>query len=266
MIDDRNAVAYTWNILGRALGGRGDYNRAFDAFQCCQEEAQIIGDRYLLAQLFNMRGWLHRELLDYKSALKFDEQGIDFAKRWGKPSPEVSARLNVCLDVLHLGDTHRALILLDEIEAQINAGSFGFHNWRWRLRLLHARGLCFLILNEPERALALADEGLQLANVNITRKYVALNYELKGMAQVKLGNVDEAKAAMEAAVSLADKIHYQPVRWACRKRLAGIYRHSGHELKAKRTLLEAEHIIHTIAESLTDDNLRATFLNAALPE
>jgi predicted ATPase/DNA-binding SARP family transcriptional activator len=263
-VDDRNAIAYTWNILGRALGGRGDYSRAFDAFQCCQEEAQIIGDRYLLAQLFNMRGWLYRELLDYKTALKFDKQGIDFAKRWGKPSPEVSARLNVCLDVLHLGDVHRALILLDEIEAQTNAGSFGFHNWRWRLRLLHARGLGFLELNEPEKALGLADESLQLANVNLTRKYVALNYDLKGMAQVKLGNVDKAIATMEAAVSLADEIQYQPIRWSCRQRLAGLYRQSGHELKAKRTLLEAEHIIHTIAKSLADENLRVTFLNAAL--
>jgi len=264
--DDRNAIAYAWNILGRALGGRGDYGRALDAFHRSQEEAQIIGDRYLLAQAFNMRGWLHRELGDYENGLNIDEKGVDFAKRWDKPSPEISARLNVCLDVLHLGDPERALVLLDEIEVQINVGSFGFHNWRWRLRLLHARGLCFLALDEPAKALALAEEGLPLAETNVTRKYVSLNHELKGMALAELGNMDEAIGALETAAALGDAIQYQPIRWASRHQLAELYRQNGREQEAQRTLSEAAHIIQTIAAGLTDESLRATFLHSQKPQ
>jgi tetratricopeptide (TPR) repeat protein len=264
--DDHNALAYAWNILGRAFGGRGDYSPALDAFRRSEEEAKIIGDRYLLAQVFNMKGWLYRELGDYEKGLTYDEQGVDFAKRWGKPSPEISARLNVCLDVLYLGDPQRALVWLDEIESQINAGSFGFHNWRWRLRLLHARGLCFLTLDEPVKALASAEDGLPLAETNVTRKYVALNHELMGMASAELGNMDEAISELETAISLADVIQYQPIRWAGRQQLAKQYHQSNREQDSRSTATEAEHIIQTIATSLEDDNLRITFLNAALPQ
>jgi predicted ATPase/DNA-binding SARP family transcriptional activator len=264
--DDHNAIAYSWNILGRALGGRGDYGRALDAFQRSQEEAQIVGDRYLLAQALNMCGWLYRELGDYENGLKYDEEGVDFAQQWGKSSPEISARLNVCLDVLYLGEPGRALELLNKIELQINAGSFGFHSWRWRLRILHARGLCFLALNEPAKALVLAEDGLPLAETNVTRKYVALNHELKGMALAKLGRVDEAIGVTKAAISLADDIHYQPIRWASRHRLAELYRQNGREQESKNISSEAEHIIQTIASSLEDENLRVSFLNTALPQ
>jgi class 3 adenylate cyclase/tetratricopeptide (TPR) repeat protein len=263
--DDRNAIAYAWNILGRALGGRGNYSRAIDAFHHSQEEAQIIGDRLLLAQAFNMQGWLHRELGDYENGLKFDEEGVDLAVRWGKPSPEISARLNVCLDVLHLGDPVRALVLLDEIEVQIKGGSFGFHNWRWRLRLLHTRGLCFLALDEPAKALTMAEEGLLLAETAVIRKYVALNHEMKGAAMAELGKMDEAIIELKTAISLADTIQYQPIRWAGRHQLAKLYHQNGLEQESKNTSSEAEHIIQTIAAALDEKSLQTAFLNAALP-
>lgn len=266
MTDDHNAIAYAWNILGRALGGRGDYSRAFDAFQRSQEEAERVGDRYLLAQAPNMRGWMYRELGDYENALKFDQEGVDFAKQWGKPSPEISARLNVCLDVLHLGNPGRALEMLNKIETQINAGTFGFHKWRWRLRLLHARGLCFFALDEPAKALALAEEGLPLAETNITSKYVALNHELKGKALAKLGSIDKAITAIETAVSLADEIQYQPIRWRGRHRLTELHKQNGREQETEQISSEAQDIIHAIANALKDEALRNTFLNAALPK
>ena len=213
-----------------------------------------------------MLGWLHRELGDYENALKFDEEGVDFAQLWGKPSPEISARLNVCLDVLHLGEPGRALVLLDEIEVRINAGAFGFHNWRWRLRLLHARGLCFLALGEPAKALALAEEGFPLAETAVIRKYVALNQELKGAALAELGMVTEAIGELETAVALADTIQYQPTCWASRQQLAELYRQIDREQESQKALSDSVHIIQTIAAALKDETLRATFLNTSLPK
>jgi DNA-binding SARP family transcriptional activator len=262
--NDRKAVAYAWNILGRALGGRGDYSRALDVFNRSQEEAGIIGDRYLLAQVLNMKGWLHRELGDYENGLKFDQEGIESAKRWDKPSPEISARLNLCLDLLQLGDPKRVLELLEEIEEQISAGSFGFHSWRWRLRLLHTRGLCLLSLDKPAEVVPLTEEGLQLAEIKETRKYIALNHGLLGRALAMLGDVDEAVREIELAVALADEIQYQPIRWEGRFQLAHLYRQKNSLKAAKVTISEAKGIIQAISDNLDDESLRTTFLKMTL--
>jgi tetratricopeptide (TPR) repeat protein len=246
------------------LGGRGDYGEALDAFLRSEEEAKRVGDRYLLTQAFNMRGWLYRELGDYENALIFDQKGVKFAKQWRKSSPEISARLNVCLDVQHLGNPKRALDMLKKIEKEIDVGAFGFHRWRWRLRLLHARGLCYLSLNDPEQALALAEEGLPLAETNITRKYVALNHELMGVAFGNLGSIDRGIAAIEIAVSQADKIKYQPVRWRGRFQLAKLYKENDCLQDAEQSSTEATKIIHVIADGLDDTTLKNIFINSAL--
>jgi tetratricopeptide (TPR) repeat protein len=261
---DRNAMAYAWNILGRALGGSGDYSRALDVFQHSGQEAQVIGDRYLLAQVFNMKGWIYRELGDYESALKFDTEGMDFAKQWNKPSPEISARLNLCLDILHLGDPEKAMFLLNEIETQISAGSFGFHRWRWELRVLHTRGLCALAQDEPERALDLAKSGAMLAKAKGSQKYVALNHEMRGTALAASGDSGKAIEHLKIAVSLADKIQYQPIRWAGRHRLGNLYLDNGLAQESKVALGEANEVIQTIASALDDEKLRAIFLSTAL--
>ena len=259
--DDRKSVAYAWNILGRAYGGCGDYSRAFEAFDRCQEEAGIIGDRYLLAQVFNMKGWLHRELGDYENGLKFDQEGIESANRWDKPSPEISARLNLCLDLWHLGDPKKVMQLLDDIEKQISAGLFVFHSWRWRLRLLHIRGLCLLSLDKPAEVVPLAEEGLQLAEIKGIRKYIALNHELMGLTLTSLGKRDQAARELKTAVILADEIQYQPIRWAGRFHLAKLYQQNNRPQAAVETTSEAEVIIQAIAGALKDESLQSSFLN-----
>lgn len=263
--NDHNTIAYAWNILGRALGGRGDYGKALNAIHRSQEEAEKVGDRYLLAQALNMRGWLYRELSDYENGLTFDQEGMNLSRKWGKPSPEVSARLNICLDVLYLGNPKRALDMLNKIETQIDAGEFSFLKWRWRLRLMHARGLCFLVLGEPVKSMTLAEEGLPLAEKKIIRKYIALNHQLRGRALAALGNYDEAITALEAAISLADTIQYQPIRWSGRYQLAELYKQLGDEKKSQRSSFKAGDIVQAIADAIEDEPLRKIFLNAALP-
>jgi tetratricopeptide (TPR) repeat protein len=170
----------------------------------------------------------------------------------------------LCLDLLQLGDPKRVLELLEEIEEQISAGSFGFHSWRWRLRLLHTRGLCLLSLDKPAEVVPLAEEGLQLAEIKETRKYIALNHGLLGRALAMLGDVDEAVREIELAVALADEIQYQPIRWEGRFQLAHLYRQKNSLKAAKVTISEAKGIIQAISDNLDDESLRITFLKMTL--
>jgi tetratricopeptide (TPR) repeat protein len=122
------------------------------------------------------------------------------------------------------------------------------------------------VLNEPNEALLLAEEGVQLAEKHGIRKYVALNHELKSIALANLGRADEAIEAAMTAITLADEIQYQPIRWASRQQLAELYHQKGRGQEAKKRSSEAKHIIETIATTIEDENLRAAFLNKALPQ
>ena len=105
-----------------------------------------------------------------------------------------------------------------------------------------------------------------MAETYAARKYIALNHELMGMALAKLGSIEEAISEMETAVSLADVIQYQPIRWAGRLQLVMLYHQNGREQEGENASSEADMVIQTIAASLEDDNLRIKFLSAASPE
>ncbi len=260
--EDRAGVAFAWNTLGRAQGGAGNYGAAFDAFEHSREIAQAIGHRFLAAQVPNMLGWLRFQLCDYEGALASDREGVELAARWGKSPPEVSARINLALNILHLGDPGQALSDLEAIRDQIEREVSGFHAWRWQLRVLQAQGLCHLALDEPGLALELASAGATLAASTSSQKYVALNHELCGAALARLERPAEAAAELALAVELADALPYQPLRWGARLRLATLYKGTGRDQEAALLLSEARDIVQTIAASLPDQPLRAAFLAA----
>ncbi|MCB9162044.1 MAG: AAA family ATPase [Caldilineaceae bacterium] len=260
--DDRAGVAFTWNVLGRAHGGCGHYAAAFTAFQRSEELAAAIDHKFLLAQAPNLLGWLHQQLYDFTSALALDEQGVALAQQWDKTPAEISARINLALDHLFLGYPDRALSESVEIQRQIERNAFGFHAWRWRLRLLHAQGLCRLARHEADLASELARQGIALANRTSSYKYVALNQALLGMAHAQQGHARMAIPALKSAIELADEIGYQPLRWEGRWHLAelAIKTRDGDE---PQWLQQAAQIVRDAATTLDDTPLRSTFSAAA---
>ncbi|MFZ1754428.1 MAG: BREX system ATP-binding domain-containing protein [Caldilineaceae bacterium] len=260
--DDKAGIAFAWNLLGRALGGRGDYSAAFAAFSQSETVAAAIELRSLLAQVPNMRAWLHQQLCDYASAQVLDREGVALAQGWGKLTAEISARLNLCLDRCYLGDPVQALVDLEQLEPKLGEKQYGYHAWRWRLRLLHAKGLCCLKLGRMDEARDLAEAGLALAQSTGAQKYTALNQALAGEALAGLGMWAEVAANWQAALALADRIEYQPLRWQGRYELAQMYRQRDEADRADILLAEAVEIARAIGERLDDEALRQTFLAA----
>jgi hypothetical protein len=75
--------------------------------------------------------------------------------------------------------------------------------------------------------------------------------------------MDDAIGELKTAISLADAIQYQPIRWAGRHKLAKLDHQNGLEQEAKNTSSKAEHIIQTSAAALNEKILKTSFLNAA---
>lgn len=258
--DDQAGIAFAWNILGRAYGGCGRYDEAFAAFHYSRTFAEAIDHRFFVAQVPNMLGWLHQQLGDYAGAQRYNEEGVALARRWDKTPAEISALLNLQLDKLHLIDPMAALAGLDEVAQRIDKTAFGFHAWRWQLRLAHSKGLCHLALGEPEPALHLATEGMNVAQSTTSRKYIALNHELKGAVLAATDHWEDATAELSSAIALADQISYQPLRWQGRHRLETVYAALGHSEKQQSMRAEAQTIVASIAQTLGNGQLRETFL------
>ena len=261
--EDLAGLAFAWNVLGRAYGGCGSYTAAFAAFRQSQTLATAIDHKFLLAQVPNMLGWLYQQLCDYAQAFAHDQEGVSLARSWEKMPAEISARINVALDHLYLGNPDHALAQLHQIQNQIEQTKYGFHSWRWRLRLLYAQGLCQLGLQRPTAAYELALEGLELSRSTTSNKYVALNQALLGNASLALGQKHEAISALTSAVELADKIAYQPLRWERRWTLATIYTTEGDHEQARSWTRQAKQIIDDIADDLDETPLRSTFLGSS---
>src|SRR5690606_25507505 len=120
----------------------------------------------------------------------------------------------------HLGDPEKALADLHDLNTRIEKRAFDYHGWRWQLRLWDVQGQCYLALNQPHQALAFAEQGMTLAKATTSQKYVATSHALSGMALAQMGKVDQATSRLCSAVTIADQIGYQPLRWQCRWHLA----------------------------------------------
>ena len=259
---DRGGVAFAWNILGRIYGGMGRFALAFDAFHQCQRVAEEIDLKSMSMQIPNMLGWLHRQLGDYTGALTLDVAGVEAAREANVMTPEISARLNVCHDRLMLDEPETALAELNVIEEQMANGDFGYHEWRWRIRLLHLQGLCYLRMDEMPRVLALAEEGAEMARHTSARKYIALYHELAGAALSLQGEWPKAINELEAAVRIADAIECRPIGWTARAKLSQALYAVGKRSQADFCLAEAKAMLDETADELDDESLRSIFLSA----
>jgi DNA-binding SARP family transcriptional activator len=254
---DLGISTYSWNILGRAFGGAGKYQQAFNAFERCRQQAAEIEDRFFLAQVPNMLGWLYRDLYAFQHAQQNDQESIELALRYDKGPIEISARLNLCLDWLGMERWSDSYAALQQIEKRIKAGHFGFHQWRWRLRLLHIWGLYYLQTGQAELAISKSENLLDLAqNVN-TKKYICLAHQLLGDALIELNRFDEARIALERAVQLAESISFRPVLWEAGQQLV-----SEQPEKSKKILLKARSLVRETAGQLSDPGLQQGFLES----
>jgi len=254
---DLGTSTYSWNILGRAFGGFGKYQRALDAFEKCSQQAAEIEDRFFMAQVPNMLGWLYRELYAFEQAEQFDQESVDLAIRYGKSPIEISARLNLCLDWLGMKRYDDSYATLKHIEKQIKAGQFGFHQWRWRLRLLHIWGLYYLQTDHAELAHSKSENLWDLAQEVKAKKYMSLAQQLRGDAQIALGRLEEAMIAFEGSVQLAKSISYRPVLWEAGGQLASLQ-----PKKYQKRLAKTVRLVRETAELLSDPSLRQTLLKS----
>jgi tetratricopeptide (TPR) repeat protein len=195
---------------GLMLTGHGQYEEALEVFHDVLAIAVATGDVISRARVLNSLGWLYTEVLDHKSALVWNQDGVEAAVAVPAIDFELegNARIN-------LGDTLLALQRVDEAEQQLlevervarRPTSQQTHMlWRWSQHLFASLGELRLAQGDAGGALALADECLALAVSTDSRKNLVKGHRLRGRALRALGRSQEAMADLEQAVSIAQVV------------------------------------------------------------
>jgi len=258
-------ILSTW-FLGKARCCLGDYGGALtlleDAYALCDR----IGDRAWKSRLLNTLGWCFAELGSVERAREYNERAAALAREIGDPEILANADINLALDHFALGDTARALALLEPLEAALARPGDPWMRWRYALHVRDARGAIELARGAPETALAAAADELAGARRHRVAKVEARALTLRGAALLDLERWDEAEASLREAVALAERIGYLRGIWRAHRQLGEHARRRGRAPAATAHAAAARTAAERAAGSLTDADLRRRLLASVLDE
>ena len=115
---------------------------------------------WVVGRLTNSLGWLYQELGDFRRATELNRESQELGHRIKNQNVEVSAVINVAYDHFHLGETDKALAVLEDSLVRVEKSAFGAHRWRWAMHLATYLAEALLALGRPEQALVQADKAL----------------------------------------------------------------------------------------------------------
>ncbi|MGH8972501.1 MAG: ATP-binding protein [Acidimicrobiia bacterium] len=256
-----------WWGRGLTLGAKGEYERALGVLGETLSTCERVGDALIRARVLNTVGWIYGELEDHEGALEWNRRGVEAAQAiigWPDPELEMNARLN-------LGDNLQALGHPDEAEEQFRLVEAVFRDpkpaehwmlWRYSQHLLHSYGELWLKRGESARAIAYAEECLELAESSGSTKNVVKGRRLRAQALAAQGRLDEAEQELSVALEVAIELGNPPQLWKTHAAAGDLRRARGRTEHARRAYGEALSVIEHVAVRLTDERRRETFLQS----
>jgi tetratricopeptide (TPR) repeat protein len=214
----------------------------------------------------NTVGFLYGDLHDFDNALEWNRRGLEAALAAGLPDPEVE-----CNAALNVADNLMALGKLDEAEEQYAwveqisrnpTPEQRFMRWRYSQHLLHSYGELHLRRGDHAKALAFADECLELARRSESPKNEVKAHRLRGQVFAAQGKFADAETELASAIQIGREIGNAGQLWRSYATLGDILERAGRGGDARDAYGSAMQIIDRIAEGLTDESLRDTFVGS----
>lgn len=259
-----NLLQAKW-FAGLNLAATGKYSHALDRLNETLALCLRMQDIFVQARCLNTIGWVYMELYDAGTGLEFNQRGLDLSLLMGDDEIISNARVNIadCYELLGRHDDARR-----ELE-EIYAGLGALHEWmKWRYsqHIIHSLGEVVLLDGDHARALALAEECLELALQSDSKKNVVKGRRLKGQALAAAGRHAEAEVELQAAVILARQVANPPQLWKSSVALGDTLIAEGKGQEASAAYRQALDVVERVAAGLTDETMRKAFLGAAQVE
>jgi class 3 adenylate cyclase/tetratricopeptide (TPR) repeat protein len=257
---------WNWWTHAVALGTLGEYEAALllldDTIRTCER----VQDVPVQGRALNTVGWIYTQLHDHERALGWNRRSLEFVQfhpEFPEPDIHMNARLNMAIDLI-------ALERPDEAEEQfriverVAEGPFpdSFAYWRYAQRLYHSYGEFWLARGDLDRAADYAERCLDLAEGNVSRKYIVQGRRLRAQILMANGQLEEAEEDLATALELAHEVGNPPELWKTHSVIGELRLVQSQAKEARQAFGEALAVIDRVAESLTDEQLRDTFLTS----
>jgi predicted ATPase/predicted Ser/Thr protein kinase len=246
--------------LGLSRANRGRISEALAAFHEAFEMARRNGNQMVLSRVPNGLGWVYREIEDLGRAIEYNEACVETARRTSTAEAEANALINLVYDFTQAGNLTKARRTIDAVEAIFDRDPWN----RWRFfDVRHQAGAAefWLAYGRLDRAEEHARRLLANAARYGVPKYIAVSHKLLGdLAAARGENATAEEEFLAAVAPLAS--HPTPlVAWKLYASLGRLYARAGRPAAAREAFAQSAVVLRSIAGSVTDEALRANFLN-----
>lgn len=242
---------------------RGNLGRMSEGIATLEEAIQMAGrngDRFWFPRMPNCIGWMHRELQDFDGAFKHDREGLRVARQYHVLEAEANSLINLGIDHTNEGKTEETISAFRETHEIFERDAW--FRWRYNIRLEAATAWHWLRQGDAKQAGEFAQRLLDTATEHEVHKYIAEAHRLKAQIAIALGDSAAAEQEFTAALEEMNRYPAPLVEWKTYAALGRLESTRGNHPAALSAFTRAAEIVKACAASVTDDDLRATFLNS----
>jgi tetratricopeptide (TPR) repeat protein len=248
-------------FVGLSQGNQGKMSAALATLQEAMEKARRNGDLFWFPRFPNCIGWIYRELHDFETARKFNEDGVDVARRHHVLEAEANSLINRGIDCTHAGQRH----CTDEAFAEVKNifARDAWFRWRYNIRLQAATAVHHLREGELDQARESIVRLEETAREHEVHKYIAVANQLMAELLVASGDLASAEDRFNAALEELKEFPAPLVAWKVHAGIARLKAKSGDAAGAEEHSSRAFEFVNSIAANVDDEVLRQNFLTAA---
>jgi serine/threonine protein kinase/tetratricopeptide (TPR) repeat protein len=248
-------------FLGLSQGNQGKMSAALATLNEALARGRRNGDLFWHPRLPNCIGWIYRELYDFESARKYNEEGIDVSRRHHVLEAEANSLINRGIDCTYAGDKEKTAAAFHEVRDIFERDAW--FRWRYNIRLEAALAEHWLSSGDLDQAREYVGRLHATATEHEVHKYIAVAHHLNARVSVASGDLAEAEDHFAAALAELENYPAPLVAWKVHAGRARLKSQLRDVAGAQEASTSASEIVDQIASNVADENLRNTFLNAA---
>lgn len=257
-IGARSGQAYGHLVLGYYVLPFGSYERSFREASCGLQIARELGHYEWTALGLHVVGQIRRACGDVDGARRLHEEMLGIARELGAAIWLAASLSELGQDLMLIGDEASAAAHLDE--ALIAGGDA----LEYTSQVMLAQAELPLRFDRPADALVAARRLIEAAP---QFRLLAVDAgRIEGEALAALGRLEEAEDVLRRARTDAQAIGADPLHWRACLGLGDLYARMDRVEQATAEYAEALALLKGVAESLSDADLRRSFVGSEMME